>query len=393
MIYGHVLFPLSNFIKRLFVVLVFILFSSSVSAQTSRQDLITNELDYVQNHLDRYRAEAYQRDLLNDQKQKLNRSEFETSFYASKPLDTSLRPVSHMDGQQLKYCNEYLNIQLEVFGGYRRDDLKWNIAGDSTGQHPNILSELKWDDLEMSQVAAKSRVTFFDFFIAEARGDYADIYDGKNQDSDYLGDDRTLEFSRSNNNSSDGEAFDVSGLFGFRIPLRPDDNLLDGDNFWITPLGGYSHHEQHLIITDGFQTIPESGGFLGLHSTYKAEWKGPFVGLELEGRKEKYTGYIRGEYHWIDYYGEANWNLRPEFSHPKSFEHIAKGDGLVFNLGAAYHITNWWLVNVEGTIQHWATDPGIDRVFLLNGTVLESQLNEVKWNSYAVMLGTTLSLF
>ena len=31
--------------------------------------------------------------------------------------------------------------------GKRKDDLKWNIAGTPQGDNPNILSELKWEDI------------------------------------------------------------------------------------------------------------------------------------------------------------------------------------------------------------------------------------------------------
>ena len=41
-----------------------------------------------------------------------------------------------------------IETEFIMTGGYRKDNLDWNIAGDTTGNHPNILSELTWDDVE-----------------------------------------------------------------------------------------------------------------------------------------------------------------------------------------------------------------------------------------------------
>lgn len=370
-----------------------IAWARTFDADEHRQSLINSELDYVERIYSKSVAKQSSSPAVSSPKTLDQTKPKDTSFSQPKG-QSALKPMAGSKNK-LKYKNEYLNFQLEVLGGYRKDQVQWSIAGDETGQNPNILSELTWEDLEMSQTTAKSRLVFFDYFVTEARGSYADIYEGKNQDSDYLGNERTGEFSRSNNKAHDGETFDMEGSFGFRFPLKPDDDLLDdADNVWVTLMGGYSHNEQHLVITDGFQTLPALGKFNNLNSRYTSEWKGPFVGLEFEARKEKLTGFIRGEYHWVDYYGVGNWNLRKEFSHPRSFEHIAKGKGLALNLGGGYEITDWWEVNVEGTLQRWTAGPGIDRTFFFNDAlIIETRFNEITWNSYSVMLGTTLSLF
>ena len=36
--------------------------------------------------------------------------------------------------------------------GFRQDSLDWSIAGDTSGNNPNILSELTWTDLEIFQI-------------------------------------------------------------------------------------------------------------------------------------------------------------------------------------------------------------------------------------------------
>jgi len=131
--------------------------------------------------------------------------------------------------------------------------------------------------------------------------------------------------------------------------------------------------------------------FSGLNSTYRAQWDGLWTGIELKGSIDKVFGKVRYEYHWADYYGLADWNLRTDFQHPKSFEHIAEGRGRVFNLGTGYNVTDRWTLDLSLDIQDWKTDPGIDRTFFTSGAIVEIRLNEVNWESKALMLGSTYS--
>jgi hypothetical protein len=162
-----------------------------------------------------------------------------------------------------------IQARFDVYTGYRDDTLNWNIAGMSDGTSPNILSELSWDNLHIWQIEGAGRVTFAKRLRLEGSLGYGWIYKGDNQDSDYFGDDRTLEFSRSNNNSDGDNVYDWSVGVGYQYNLGEMADLMV-DELWMTFLGGYSHHEQNIRITDGFQTIPALGPFDGLNSTYKA---------------------------------------------------------------------------------------------------------------------------
>jgi hypothetical protein len=284
-----------------------------------------------------------------------------------------------------------LQVDLRLLGGWRMDDFDFNIASDITGMAtPNILSELTWSDLKMTQLKLENDIVLADHFVFTGWASYADIYKGENQDSDYDGDNRTLEFSRSNNNSSDGEAMDWSLAAGYRIDLGSENEYLKADDIALTLLGGYSYHELNLIVTEGVQTIPATGSFgPTLHINYWAEWKGPWIGFNLEGSKDKIFGAFGFEYHWADYYGSANWNLRNTFQHPKSFEHIADGRGLVFNFGGGYHVTDSLTLDLKANFQDWETKKGIYRPFFSDGTSTDIQLNEVNWQSKSLMLGST----
>ena len=281
--------------------------------------------------------------------------------------------------------------ELIVSAGYRRDDLDWNIAGDANGNNPNVLSELNWDDLESYQVQFRGSLVIPNIIALRGVADYGWIFDGQNQDSDYLGDNRTFEFSRSNNSADDGEVWDASLAIGY--PFRTGETVIST----ITPLVGYSHHEQNLTMTDGYQTIPPAGSFPGLDSSYDTEWQGPWVGIDMRFRAgeirnfaERFETYFSYEYHWVDYHAEADWNLRDDFQHPKSFEHDADGNGWIIRTGFNFALQRHVALNFNFHYQNWSTADGTDKVFYADGTTAKTRLNEVNWTSYAVGLGLSV---
>lgn len=297
-----------------------------------------------------------------------------------------------LDQVEEKIYREW-KAKLDLSTGYRVDRLKWNIAGQSDGTNPNILSELTWDDVEIFQLKGKASASWKSYVVEGSMG-YGNISDGKNQDSDFFGNNRTGEFSRSNNGVDGDDVLDVSGGIGYRIELTNPETRASWavDQLSVMPLIGYSYHQQNLNIVDGYQTFPTAGPFDGLHSTYETEWNGPWLGFELDGERKKMTGYLRFEYHIADYYAKANWNLRTDFDHPKSFEHTADGYGLLLGLGAGYKLSDRWTINLSGDAQSWRIDDGIDRVFFSDGTTAETRLNEVEWKSFSTMLGMSYSL-
>jgi len=275
--------------------------------------------------------------------------------------------------------------------GYRRDDLDWNIAGNINGNNPNVLSELTWDDVESYQLKFQGSVVWPNIIAFRGYANYGWIFDGDNQDSDYLGDNRTLEFSRSNNSTDDDYVLDASLAIGY--PLRFGQSVIGT----MTPLLGYSYHEQNLNITDGNQTIPASGSFPGLDSSYDTEWNGPWIGFDLRFKAReiktfahRFETYFTYEYHWADYYAEANWNLRDDFAHPKSFEHDADATGWKIGAGFNLWLHRNWALNFNYDYQDWSTDGGVDKVFFADGSTVKTRLNEVNWTSYALSLGVSL---
>ena len=276
--------------------------------------------------------------------------------------------------------------------GYRKDDLDWNIGGYLLPDYyVNVLSELTWDDLESYQVKFQGSLLIPNVIALRGIADYGWIFDGDNQDSDFAGDNRTSEWSRSNNSADDGDVWDVSLAIGY--PFRTGGEVIGT----ITPLIGYSYHEQNLKMSDGYQTIPDLGAFPGLHSSYDTEWYGPWLGIDLNFRAaeiktfaHRFETFFSYEYHWADYEAEADWNLRDDFQHPKSFTHDADGNGWIFRTGFNFILQRNIALNFNCDYQDWSTDSGTDKIYFADGTTAKTRLNEVNWTSYSLGLGLSI---
>ncbi len=286
------------------------------------------------------------------------------------------------------------DARLQVTGGYRVDDLDWNIAADLSGSvEPNILSELTWSDLQMFEVKGRGELVFSNIAVVDFKAGYAWIVEGENQDSDYFGNNRTQEFSRSLSDTDDGDAWDLSLGGGVRIAINQPHELFMVDRLWLTLLAGYSQHSLDVQDKNLNQIIPDLGNFVdGLDSRYNADWEGPWLGIQLDGanRNDKLYGYFRIEYHFPDYEGDATWNLREDFAQPLSFEHWSDdGWGIVFDMGGNYQINDIWNFGFSLTLQDWQMDPGLDRVYFSNGTSADTRLNQVNWDSLSIGFGLT----
>ena len=279
---------------------------------------------------------------------------------------------------------------LELLTGYRVDELDWNIAGDISGTAtPNIISELTWSDLKSFQLKLGGKGIINRVFYMRGSAAFGWVLSGQVQDSDYNGDNRTQEYSRSISSADDSNVLDATVAFGY--PFR-----LASDRFRLIPVVGFSYSEQNLHMQDGVQVLSEPpqsqpiGPIAGLDSTYDTRWYGPWAGVDFSFKASDKIHLFAGfEYHWADYKAEANWNLRTDLAHPKSFEHEADGTGILITAGGDYIFSEPWSLGLEVNYQDWSTDAGIDRQFNSDGTMAVTRLNEVNWESFAIMLRVT----
>jgi len=275
--------------------------------------------------------------------------------------------------------------------GYRVDSLDWNIRA---GSSPNVLSELEWEDMDIAQLRGELLGGNGEGIYFRGQASYGWVWDGQNRDSDYAGDNRSLEFSRSSNSVDGSRVLDLSAGLGMTFHTGA------ADQWRIIPVVGYSWHYQNLRMRNGNQVVWDSsnaalldingnvplGSFDGLNSSYDAQWYGPWLGtdifLDLQAGG---TVFLRLEAHRVHYSAQANWNLRSDFAHPVSFEHRADGWGQVLELGwqdvsSRMH----WTWGVSIVVQSWSTDAGVDRIFFSDGGVGVARLNEVNWSSNSI---------
>jgi len=290
--------------------------------------------------------------------------------------------------------------------GYRVDSLDWNISGESG--NPNILSELEWKSMDILQLRGELSGSTDAGIYFRGLANYGGVRDGQNRDSDYAGDNRSLEFSRSGNDVDGSQVMDLSGGLGATLYAA------ETGQWRIIPMIGYSWHRQDLRMRNGNQVVWDSGNaallgvggnvplgpFAGLNSTYKAVWYGPWLGTDvvwdLQGGSMLFS---RLETHWVDYYARANWNLRTvannpisALQHPVSFEHWADGRGWVLELGWRSPLSRrYWVWGISLTLQRWHTGAGLDRIYgadpasPCNGNCyVETRLNEVNWSSGSI---------
>jgi hypothetical protein len=98
------------------------------------------------------------------------------------------------------------------------------------------------------------------------------------------------------------------------------------------------------------------------------------------------------EHHWVDFEAEADWNLRDDWAHPKSFQQEADGDGTVLALVGRYDLSARWVVDLTLEYQDWKAEDGKISFFTNEGLKIQ-QLNEVNWESRTAMLGLTYRFF
>lgn len=277
---------------------------------------------------------------------------------------------------------ELYTESVSVGAGYRVDKFTWNIAGNSSGTNPDILSELTWKDLGIFDMRAAYRADLDHGLRLRGSVGYGVIFRGKNQDSDYNGNNRTQEFSRSNNRADGGSVWDASAGLGYKMTRSFSAGTVE-----VIPMAGFAIHQQNLRITDGNQTIPATGSFGGLNSTYTARWFGPWLGAEAAFKSDRLTFKGGLEYHSIGYSATADWNLRTDFQHPNSFDHSANGYGIVVNGGVDYALSNAWSVDGGINMHKFRASNGVDTTHFADGTYASTKLNDVRWDSIGIMAG------
>ena len=297
--------------------------------------------------------------------------------------------ASTMAYYQLPQAPAY-DLEFNTGLGNSQGTLQWNIAGGNDG--PNVLSELTYRDVNFRQFTMASTLKVYrgwladhEVFVGFSTGT---ANEGTVQDSDYDGDNRTQEYSRSYSSAVDSTMTDFSIGLARRIPV---------DRYQvIKPMAGYSHKSQNMLMTEGLQTIntdnPDAiGPFRGtLNSTYDTSWDSFWVGIGWGFESQHHNLAVSARYEWLDYSAVADWNLRSDFAHPKSFEQNAPGTGYGLSLDYSFQVNRTVSLWLSWQQKDWKTDPGQDTVYFANGSRGTTDLNEVSWKESGISTGMIL---
>lgn len=302
-------------------------------------------------------------------------------------------PIAILSDNSLRFKRSRFDARLSLNAGLRRDDFDWNVAGDSSGSNPNVRTEVTWDDLTIFQIGTDFRADFRRKFHLRAGLAYGKILDGSSRQSDYLGDDRSSEFSRVTAASDDDRTLDAQIGFGYHFSFS-------NDRIGLTPLIGYAYNSQRLKMTDGFQVISDFGFSVpvgplpGLNNTYETGWRGPWLGLDLVFRPKLSPDAETGlqialglAYHWTDYSAEGNWNLHTNLGQPTQFDHDAEGNGVDVTASVEWMIKKNWGVDFGFVYRNRHAANGTEKARFSNGSTIERQLNDVNWQSYLLGVG------
>jgi hypothetical protein len=270
-------------------------------------------------------------------------------------------------------------LQITFSAGPQTDNLNWSIAGNTSGQSPNVLSELKWQNVKGTNYAAGLQINVWHNIDVLGGYNRVSVKSGSVSDIDYSVDNRSQ--STYNQNFSDNKGYTSAWYAGAGYIV------FNSDRFSLVPSAGYGNNTQSLYITDS------SGQFPTLNSFYNVQWKGAFIKVKSSlkiGRGLKAMTDVT--YNQVNYSAQGNWNLINEFMHPVSYRHTAKGYGINAGASLVYNITPNVGASIGYSYFNWQTGNGTDQLYLSSGQVDKTQLNGVYRNGYLFSGGIVLSL-
>jgi hypothetical protein len=268
-------------------------------------------------------------------------------------------------------------FEFSLSSGYQVTDLQWSIAGNLSGQSPNVLSEVKWRKLAGPVIngSLKFRV-FRNLFI---RGDLysAGIKRGLVTDSDYGLDNRNGRTYYAELDADEGSLRGGSLQAGY--------GFFSHRRLSVAVSAGYRQNRENLHLLDHANEI---AGEKNLRSVYETQWHGAIAAVNIRYRLLTHL-LLTDEvtYGQMQYRAVADWNLIDAFQHPVSFRQKAQGYELQNALSCAYEVKPLLSVFLTATAARSETGNGIDNLYLESGTIQSTRFNGVSKNLKSVRLG------
>jgi len=275
------------------------------------------------------------------------------------------------------------SITLDLHGDYSKEDFRWSIAGNSNGQNPNILSEVKWKNLKGYSAGGAIRINVWSQFVLLGNYHKTFIRSGIATDTDYAGDNRTNISYHAELNSNEGSAHRYMASLGYMFTLNKHLSIL--------PLAGYTFSRQSLFLK-GFGNN-EDKDYALLNSTYQTRWEGLVLGVATNySFNSKLYLETKIDYKQLTYKAVANWNLIDAFAHPISFKHSGNGFEVDFNAKFGIKLSSQISTFIMGNYFYAETGRGKDQLFLADGQEQLSQFNGAARKGLTAGVGLRLNL-
>ena len=164
----------------------------------------------------------------------------------------------------------------------------------------------------------------------------------------------------------------------------------------LQPVFAYTRKQQNMSMSEGVQVVdaynPRNlGPFRNtLNSSYDTTWQGAYLGLNWGIASPHHQLNFTVKHFWLDYHAVADWNLRSDFAHPKSFEQWAVGTGTGLELSYRYQMSKLFSFWLRWNQENWVTEAGKDTVYFADGGQASGRLNEVSWESSGLVTGLVL---
>lgn len=272
-----------------------------------------------------------------------------------------------------------VTLQIKPTIGYSISKTSFNIAGNESGQNPNVLSELIWDPTNAIEYGADARLMYnrlvlrADFLLSKTVfGDVSDI--------DYDGDNRTLPYSKLYLSNHKGTGYSLKFQPGYEWSNRNDISL-------ITFLSvDYISRRLYLLNDKDWQSN-NSNYISGLNSYYKYKFPNYGLGMQLDFTfHENWSANVGLEGYLSKYYAYGNWNLIEDFEKPISYEHKGNGKRINTSLGVAYNLSANTKIGLDYQLNHFDVQNGKDYLYTKSDGLLRSRLNDANETKHMLLL-------
>jgi len=227
-----------------------------------------------------------------------------------------------------------VSSSISFHSGIEGNNLKWSIAGDMSGQNPNILSQLKFKDITSLGTQIIGEVKIKKILLIANAGAYRTIH-GSGTDIDYSEDNQQSETYNLNFQSNTG----YSQNAGFSIIYNIWKASILNFYFGVS----YSSRKQKYMLT--------SDEVSSLKSSYKAATNafGPYLLMDFKLLKKLNLIYS-ASINKLTYSADANWNLFAIYMHPRSFAHEATGITIKNSIQISRNINSFLDLVFSGTV-------------------------------------------